>query len=281
MTATPTLGPGSATATAIPAAIRIKPRRRRLASLRAVFALVLREMSTTYGRSPGGYLWAILEPVAALALLSAIFAVLFRSPPLGNNFPLFYASGVLPFTFFMSTSNKIAQALTFSRQLLAYPTVTYIDTIIARFVLALLTDLMVCYIVFAGILMIFDTRVIPDLMVMAVAILLAEILGLGLGTLNCYISTRFPVWLRIWSILMRPMLILSGVLFVFDSIPQPYRDWLWFNPLVHVIGWMRHGLYTTYDADYVSIPYVLAISGICMATGLTLLHRNYRMLLQR
>ena len=29
-------------------------------------------MGTTYGRSPGGYLWAILEPVAGIALLSTM-----------------------------------------------------------------------------------------------------------------------------------------------------------------------------------------------------------------
>ncbi|MDJ0823602.1 MAG: sugar ABC transporter permease, partial [Paracoccaceae bacterium] len=37
-------------------------RRRRFATARAVMALMLREMSTSFGRSPGGYLWAILEP---------------------------------------------------------------------------------------------------------------------------------------------------------------------------------------------------------------------------
>ena len=46
--------------------------RRRFASLRAIAALVLREMSTTNGRSPGGYLWAILEPAAGIALLTIV-----------------------------------------------------------------------------------------------------------------------------------------------------------------------------------------------------------------
>ena len=37
-------------------------------SLRAVAALVLREMSTRYGRTPGGYLWAILEPLGMIIM---------------------------------------------------------------------------------------------------------------------------------------------------------------------------------------------------------------------
>jgi capsular polysaccharide transport system permease protein len=277
MTATPSTGSGPATAFPPPVSPRI---RRRFASPRAVLALILREMSTTYGRSPGGYLWAVLEPVAALAILSVLFSIAFRNPALGTNFPLFYATGVVPFTVFMGTSGKIAQTLNFSRQLLAYPTVTYIDAIMARFALTVLTDLMVCGIVFIGILTIYDTQAIPNVPVMGMSILMVQFLGLGVGTLNCYAVTRFPVWQRIWGILMRPMFILCCVLFVFDQIPEPYRGWLWFNPLVHAIGWMRHGVYTTYDALYVSIPYVLGFSAICFVAGLTLLHRNYRFLLQ-
>ena len=49
--------------------------RRRLASARAIGALILREMSSSYGRSPGAYVWAILEPVAGIALLSLVFVL--------------------------------------------------------------------------------------------------------------------------------------------------------------------------------------------------------------
>jgi capsular polysaccharide transport system permease protein len=252
-----------------------------LTSLRTVTALVLREMSTTYGKSAGGYLWAILEPVAGIALLSLVFSLVMRNPAIGNNFTLFYATGVMPFTIFSGSVNKLAQALNFSRQLLAYPTVTYIDAILARFFLYMLTEIMVWGVVLVGILVLFDTRVIPDPEIIAGAMLLSGFLGLGVGTLNCYLTTQFPLWQQIWGVLMRPMLILSCVMFVFDSIPHPFRDWLWFNPVVHLVGLTRHGFYTGYDAPYVSVAYVMAISAVCFVIGLVLLHRNYRLLMQR
>jgi hypothetical protein len=55
-------------------------RPRFLASFRTITALILREMATTYGRSPGGYLWAVLEPVAGVALLSLVFSLALRNP---------------------------------------------------------------------------------------------------------------------------------------------------------------------------------------------------------
>ncbi len=87
---------------------------RRFKSLRAIGALVMREMSTTYGRSPGGYLWAIAEPVAGIALLSIVFGLIARSPPIGDNFPIFYATGFLPFGLYRELELKIAKSIRMS-----------------------------------------------------------------------------------------------------------------------------------------------------------------------
>jgi len=253
---------------------------RPLTSMRTIAALVLREMTTTYGRSPGGYLWAVVEPVAAIAILSVIFSAMFNVPPIGINFPLFYATGMLPFQSFNDISGKVAQALNFSRPLLAYPKVTYLDAILARFVLTLLTDLMVAYIVYTGIMLFYETRVIIDIPRIALGFAMAAALGLGIGTLNCYFITAYPVWQRVWGIIMRPMFIISCVLFVFDTIPEQWRNYLWWNPLIHVVGVTRSGFYASYDAVYASPSYVFAVSGITFMLGMVLLRRSYKELLQ-
>ncbi|MFT5865342.1 MAG: capsular polysaccharide transport system permease protein [Gammaproteobacteria bacterium] len=253
-----------------------KIRRRSFASMRVITALVIREMATTYGRSPGGYLWAILEPVAGIALLSALFSLGFRNPAIGTNFAIFYATGLVPFLLFIDLSNKIAMSLMFSKQLLSYPSVTFIDAILARFLVNLLTQLMVSYVVFVGILFMFETRTIPDIAGIALALLMAATLSLGIGTMNAILFTAFPVWQRMWSILTRPLLLLSGVIFIFENIPQPYRDYLWWNPLVHVVGQMRASFYPTYDSNYVSHSYLFGVSLITLLFGLIFLRRYHR-----
>ena len=262
-----------------PAQRPVVPPRRRFASLRAIMALMLREMSTSYGRSPGGYLWAILEPVAGITLLSLVFAAAFRNPPLGISFPMFYATGMLPFALFNDVHNKVAQSLAYSRPLLAYPTVTYLDALLARFVLNAMTQILVGYLILTACMLLFETRVNPDLPVIVEAYALTALLALGVGTLNCYFFTRFDLMSRLWSILMRPMFIISGVFILFEGIPGAYQDVLWWNPLIHVVGLMRAGFYANYEASYVSGPYVLAVSLGALALGLTLLRRSYRDLL--
>jgi len=247
--------------------------------LRAITALILREMATTYGRSPGGYIWAVVEPVAALWLLSLFFSVAFQSPPLGSNFIMFYATGYLPFMMYMDVSGKIGTSIRYSKPLLAYPRVTYIDTIISRFLLNCLTHMVVFIIVMAGIFTFYGLNVDLNVPAIAQAFGMTAALALGVGALNCYLSSTFPLWERIWGIVNRPLFIVSGVFFVIENMAETYRDLLLWNPLVHVASQMRAGFYMTYDARLVSPIYVYAVSIICLFFGLLLLNRYHRNIL--
>lgn len=249
---------------------------RRTGTPRVVAALVLREMSSTYGRSALGYAWAILEPVAGIILMTFIFSLALRAPGIGTSFALFFASGVLPFTGYMDISQKISVAIRFSRQLLFYPGVTFVDAILGRLILNVFTQVMVAASVLTGVIWIYDLNVILDPVRIAEGFMLAFALGLGIGTLNCFLLSVFPVWERTWAILNRPLFIISCIFFLFDSVPMPYRDWLWWNPLIHVVGMVRDGIYATYDASYVSELYVLTIASVTFLLGLLLLHRYHR-----
>jgi capsular polysaccharide transport system permease protein len=255
-------------------------RARRFRSLRTIVALMLREMATTHGRSPGGYLWAIIEPVAALAMFSIGFSLVFHRPPVGNSFPLFYATGFLPFMMFNDVANKMATSITFSKPLLFYPAVTFLDALVARFLLNVLTHLMVAYIIFWALITVFGARADLDLPRILLSFSLAAGLGIGVGTLNCYLMTAFPIWERAWQIATRPLFIVSGVFFTFDSMPRAAQDILWFNPLIHVIGVSRDGFFGSYQADYVSVVMVLAVSAATLLLGLLLLWRHHRTLLE-
>lgn len=254
---------------------------RRFASLRTIVALMLREMATSYGRSPGGYLWAVLEPVLGIALLTLIFSAGFRAPAIGISFPLFYATGILPMLLFTEMAGKVALSLLFSKPLLAYPAVTYVDALIARFLVNLMAQIMVFYVVFTGILLLFETRVTPDFGRVVEGVALTALLALGVGVMNCFLFTIFPIWQRIWSILMRPLFIISCVFFLFETVPQPYQDLLWYNPLIHLVGILRNGFYGSYEAAYVSELYVIGLSLGLTTAGLVFLRRYHRDLIHR
>ena len=136
--------------------------RLRFRMFRTVGALVLREMSTTYGRTPGGYIWAIVEPVAIVMLLAVGFSLLLRAPSLGTSFLLFYASAVLPLRVFQIIVNAIGGAISFNKALMGYPRVTFVDVIAGRLILQTLTQVMVNIIVILGIIYWDNVREIID-----------------------------------------------------------------------------------------------------------------------
>ncbi|MFQ6546491.1 ABC transporter permease [Aestuariibius sp. 2305UL40-4] len=255
---------------------RPRPAPLALGSLRTVPALMLREMSTTYGRSAFGYLWAVLEPAAGIVLLTLAFSFAFRSPPIGTNFPIFYASGMLPFLMYLHVSQKVATAIRFSKPLLFYPRVTFADALLARFLLNALTQVAVFMIVLTSIIVIFNLNMIIDPVAVILGIGMALMLAVGIGTLNCFLMSMFPGWERLWGILTRPLFIISCIFFLFEVVPQPLQDYLWFNPLVHVVGQVRTGIYPTYSGDYISPLYVMSVSLICLFFGLLLLRRYSR-----
>ncbi|WP_225029380.1 ABC transporter permease [Xinfangfangia pollutisoli] len=275
MTAEPS-GPPSVPPSGRPAARR---RPRQFASLRCIGALMLREMATTYGRSPGGYVWVLLEPIAGIALLTFAFSFLFHSPPIGVSFELFYATGMLPFVFFTTVCNRVGGAITFSRPLLLYPAVTFVDAIIARFAVNILTEFLVFSIIITGILTMFDTRAVLDLRYIGLSLFLAGTFALGVGCLNAYLFLRFHIWQVFWSVISRPLFLISGAMFTYDHLPAQVQGVLWYNPLMHAVGTMRAGFYPSYDASYTSPLYVICVSLILMVTGLVLLKWQIKYLL--
>lgn len=250
--------------------------KQRFRAVRVIIALFIREMSTTYGRNAMGYLWAILEPVAGIMLLTYIFSLALRSPALGTNFALFFATGLLPFQSYMDVSNKISGALKFSKQLLFYPRVTYLDALLARFLLNAMTNLLIFVLLITALINLYDIQVFLDIPIVASGLAMGLALAAGIGVLNCYLKSQFPVWDRIWAVVTRPLFFISGIFFMYEDIPQPYQGWIWWNPLLHVTGQVRRGVYATYDGSYVSPTYVLTIAGVSLLAGLVLLRRYYR-----
>lgn len=273
--------PLSDTTPPIPPPLQPRGTKRSFPALRCIGALMLREMSTRYGRSPGGYAWALLEPLGGILILSIGFSLLLRSPPLGSSFLLFYATGMLPFTMYQSLATVVAKALTFSRSLLVYPVVGWIDAILARTLLNTLTNLLVTYILMAAILILVDTQVLLSMGPILLALLLSVLLGIGVGLVNCVLTGFFPVWATVWSIVTRPLFIASGVILLYESLPVAAQNVLWWNPLFHVTGLMRTGFFPMYDAAYVSVSYVAGVALVLIALGLVLVRRYYKTILAR
>lgn len=247
-------------------------------NMRVIGALVMREVSTRFGRTPGGFLWAILQPLGVIVLLGFAFSLISRSPALGTSFIFFKATGMLVFQVFLTNSRLVGQSINFSRPLLAYPGVTWIHAIIARSLLNTYVMFLVSVLILSGIKFVEGIQLIIDWGPIFMAMMIAAVMGASVGMLNAFLFERFKIWENIWRMITAPLMLTSGVIILYENLPIFAREILWYNPIMHLTGFMREGFYSTYEPQYVSLIFVLNCTLIPMFFGLILLRRYNRQL---
>jgi len=251
-------------------------------TFRSVIALLMREVATNNARSYGGVLWATVTPLASVIVLTTIFSAGFKSPPIGDVFAMFYATGVVPFTLYGSVAGRIGNAVKENRKMLRYPRISIIDTIFAKLIFVLLNQTIVATLLFSFIFIYWgDTKTIFDLKLFLTAMFSAALLGLGVGTVNAYLFLIFPLWRQFWSIATTPLFILSCIVFSYEQVPQPFDEWIIYNPLVHIVALSRSAFYFGYSDHHVVPLYPICVALALLITGLLLLSQGRARLLSR
>ncbi|MCZ4088849.1 hypothetical protein O3W52_01810 [Ensifer psoraleae] len=170
------------------------------------------------------------DPVAHVAMMTVIFQAIARMPALGLSFPLFFASGYLPFTFYQRMSSFMAGTMKANKALLSYPVVSPLDAIVSRFILQFMTDALVAAVI---LLMIFELGrcdCVYGHRRHGRGCQCGRRAGLGIGTINIVMFARFSLYEQIFGIINRPLFMISGVFFLPESLPNPFRDYILYNP---------------------------------------------------
>lgn len=231
--------------------------------------MIARETSSRFGRKPGGYIWALLEPGGYITMMTLIFGALAKTPLLGSSFILFFATGFMGYQLYQSKVAYISSAVRANKALLNYPLVAPIDAVTARFILQVATTSLVAIIIFSGIFM--TMKVAPHVYwpSLVEAEIAAAFLALGVAMSNSVLFIRYPLYEQVYGIITRPLFLLSGVFFLPDSMSPPYRDYLMYNPLCHIIMMFRTGFYPEYRAMGLDKEYLTAVIAVVFMLGLT------------
>ena len=249
--------------------------------LRVVRALLMREMSARYGRATGGYFWAVAEPVGMILIISMAFSILTRVPEIGQSFMMFFATGYLSFNFYRVTSQQMSTAVRNNYSLLQYPNVTPYDALVARLLLQTLTNLFVAVIILSITIWWTDEPVSLNFPLLAAAVGAATLMATGAGFMNAVLFHIFPTYEQVFSIINRPLFLISGIFFTPESMPTQIRELLAWNPLVHVVSAFREGVYPVYHPAINSLEYPFAIGLVSVFFGLILLKRYDERLAER
>lgn len=222
---------------------------------RIIGALMLREMQTRFGEYHFGYVWALIEPLAQIGILSAMFYISGTRPPLGTSFETFFFTGYVTFAIFRDLSSRASSSVSANRALLALPPVRNMDAIWARLGLELMTSIAsIAFLV--SIFLYLEVPIVPnDPLRFSLGIASVISVGAGFGILNAILVPIFKLWGVVLSWLMRVQYFLSGVFFLPEKLPPYAQEVLMWNPVTHGIAIVREGFYGGYKCNVLIVEY--------------------------
>lgn len=237
--------------------------------IRVIVALTLRETRMAFGTSLWGYLWAVVQPLISIAFLVFIFHLIKFRTFYGDSLALFFATAVLTLEFYNKSTTSLMRAFTSNKALLTYPMVTETDTIFARMLLVASTYAIMIALFFSCLIILGMARLPAHPEQLVAAFLATLLLGLGVGTIFAVLYANNSNWQYVDRALGRPLFFLSGVFYVPSRMPPEAVEILKWNPVLHLVEWMRLGYYQDYPSDVFNPYYPLGISVTLIAIGFT------------
>lgn len=229
--------------------------------------LVWRDVLIRYKQTVIGVSWAVLQPVATMAIFAVIFGRLANIPSDGMPYPVFAFAALLPWNFFSQALSRSGTSLVGNSNLI---TKIYFPRLLIPIAASVspLVDFLCSFVVLL-VLMTFY-KVIPGaaLLLLPLFILLALLtslaLGLWLSALNVKyrdIGHTIPFLVQVW-------MYASPVAYSVTMVPEKWRLLYSLNPMVGVIEGFRWALLGSRQPDFGVITVSAAVMLLLLVTGL-------------
>ena len=235
-----------------------------------VFALMMRELKTRFGAKKLGYFWAIAEPAAQASIMAIMFSLIGRSSLSGVPVALFMISGIMPFKFFSKLLPQLAGSVQSNKALFTYRQVSIMDPLVTRLIIEVVTYIVTFCIILGVMAWIgFNIEMQNFLSFLMVNVLLIA-LGLGIGISLCVASAYWEDTVKVVSMIMMPMFMISGIFFTATMIPQKYLYLFDWNPIFHVVELLREAMFVSYTSPVGDWQFVAFCALVSNAAGLML-----------
>lgn len=233
-----------------------------------VFTVFLRELKSRFGRYNLGYLWALAEPIFIVIVMSLIRGLLTKSNMAGLPPILFFASGFLTFSLFRNIITASISAIESNMGLFNYQRVKPMDIVVARWLLETIITFFVMILILGSFYlsgMSFSWN--STLRVMG-AFGCLFMLGGGIGLICCIVGPLWQDAKKIIPMLIRPFFFISGIFFAGNAVPRGMRDYVMWNPLLHLLELVRESMFVEYTSHEGNWGYLFGVSIVTFLIGL-------------
>jgi capsular polysaccharide transport system permease protein len=242
--------------------------------LNLVWTLLWRNFLPRNRRESFQLVWVFAEPIGQLAVMILIFTLIGRAPGYGNSFALFLLTGIGMLTLFTRGAQLVASAIQGLAGSTRLAAIGMFHESLAKVLFEVIVALTFFTVLAWGIGMVQHMRTAPHHpLVAAEAFFWGGLFAFGFGLLRGWAMLFLPPLDRLYTILSRVLIFVSGVFFVPSFMPDPYRSWLSWNPVVHLVELLRLGVYDQYPSIVYAPDYLRAWALGATAFGMALLWR--------
>jgi capsular polysaccharide transport system permease protein len=211
--------------------------------MRVIKALMLRELTTRFGRENIGFLWIMAEPLLFAVLVGLLWRAMKGPFESGVDVIAFTVSGYIPLVFFRSTIGRAVSSFTANGGLLYHRQIKVLDLIMVRFIVEFVGHLM-AYFFIAVVLFAFEIFPVPyDLGFLVLGWLYYALFTLAITLVVAPLSEMSEVVEKFVPVTTYMMVPFSGAFYLVSSLyPGAAAVVLW-SPPVHGMEMMRYGVF--------------------------------------
>jgi capsular polysaccharide transport system permease protein len=235
-----------------------------------LYALLLHDIKSRFMGNGLGYVLTIVWPLSHMVLIMVIFTVTGRTNPFGVSILLFAATGVIPYIVVSYISRFMLLSALTNKSYLQYPLVNTSDLLVARGSLEVISAVFVICFLFLGLSVLGVDCAPASYLRAAEAISACVVLGLGFGFLGGAITFIFPFFNIIYTLGVIGMYASCGLVFVPDALPEVLQSLVWYNPILHLIVWLRLAFYPSFPHHIMSETYPLLLAAASFVSGLVM-----------
>ena len=222
-----------------------------------LFSLAWRDIRVKYAQTYIGLLWAFINPIFNLIVLSFVFGVVANVETNGVPHVLFTIASLSAWTYFSTLFSEAGNSIVGAQSMIKK---IYFPRLVIPLSKALsgLVDFGITLICLLAIMIYYGVLPGPNAIYLPFFILLALISGIVGGVFISALSSRFRDFTFIVPMVVRLGLFITPVAYSSTSIPEKYKLVYFLNPMAGVVEGFRWSLLGTEPPD----PYMFYSIGI-------------------
>lgn len=235
---------------------------------RVVWALILREMLTRFGRHNIGFAWMFVEPMMFTVGVTTIWTL--AGMHKGSSIPIaaFALTGYSCILLWRNMPGRAESAVKMNIPLLYHRNVRILDLFLARLILeggGATMSFMILGVIFTWIGWIAPPE---NILLVIIGWFAMAFFGISFAMFVGAWATKWHWVEKIWHPAAYLMVPLSGAMFLVDSLPKKAQEFMLYVPMVHGCECIRDGYFGSQFRAHYSLAYVTLFSLILLIVAL-------------